>query len=77
VEVQHRLIEIVERILAEIRPELSGRNPLRTPGAMLYFGMINWMHTWLDAEGRAKPGRIAELAVNIFLEGITKAEMPA
>jgi hypothetical protein len=43
---------------------------------MLYFGMINWMHTWLDPEGRAKPQRIADLAVGTFLDGIEKAQLP-
>jgi AcrR family transcriptional regulator len=74
--IQHRLIEIVERVLAELRPELSGRNALRTPGAMLYFGMLNWTHTWLNPDGRAKPAKIASLAANIFLEGLMKAEIP-
>lgn len=77
VDIQHRLIAIVERILTDVRPVLSGRNALRTPAAMLYFGMINWMHTWLRPDGRAKPARIAELAVNIFLEGFAKAEIPS
>ena len=75
--IQHRLIGIVEQILGEIRPALAGRNPLSTPSAMLYFGMINWMHTWLDAHGRAKPSQIAELAANIFLDGIVKATLPS
>jgi AcrR family transcriptional regulator len=75
VDIQHRLIAIVEKILGEMRPELSGRAPLRTPAAMLYFGMINWMHTWLDPKGRAAPSEIAELAVRIFLDGIGKAKL--
>jgi len=77
VHVQHRLIGIVEQILGEIRPALVGRHPLRTPGAMLYFGMINWMHTWLDPEGRARPSEIADLAASIFLDGVEKADIPA
>lgn len=76
VEIQRRLIDIIEKILTEIRPDLGGRSPLRRPAAMLYFGMINWMHTWLNPAGRAKPARIAELAVNTFLDGIGRAEIP-
>jgi AcrR family transcriptional regulator len=75
--IQRGLIQIVEDILAQIRPALSGRNPLGTPAAMLYFGMINWMHTWLDASGRAKPARIADLTANIFLDGVVKADVPS
>ena len=75
--IQRRLIEIVESLIAEIRPDIPARSPLRLPTAMLYFGMINWMHTWLDPAGRAKPARIASLAVNIFLDGIGEAEVPS
>jgi hypothetical protein len=75
--IQRNLVRIVEEILAQIRPALSGRNPLGTPAAMLYFGMINWMHTWLDASGRAKPARIADLTANIFLDGVIKADVPS
>jgi len=76
VDIQRRLIEIVEKTVVELRPELSGRASLRRPSAMLYFGMINWMHTWLDPDGKAKPQRIADLAVGTFLDGIEKAELP-
>jgi AcrR family transcriptional regulator len=72
--IQRRLIEIVEEILAALRPGLSA--PLKRPAAMLYFGMINWMHTWLDPEGPVSPARIAELAANLFLEGIGRGELP-
>jgi AcrR family transcriptional regulator len=75
--IQRNLIRIVEEIIAQVRPALSGRNPLGTPAAMLYFGMINWMHTWLDASGRAKPARIADLTANIFLDGVIKADVPS
>lgn len=74
--IQRRLIEIVEEILLDVRPELRDEPALRRPATMLYFGMINWMHTWLDPSGRAKPAKIAELAVNMFLDGLRKGEIP-
>jgi AcrR family transcriptional regulator len=73
--IQRRLVEIVEDLLAELRTELGPRAALRWPSAMLYFGMINWTHTWMDAEGAVKPARIARLAANIFLDGLTKADL--
>ena len=74
--IQRRLIAIVEEILAALRPELVSRPAMKAPAAMLWFGMINWMHTWLDPAGPAPPSRIADLAVNVFLEGIEKGSLP-
>ena len=71
--IQRRLIAIVEDILAELRPDLP--DAMKPPAAMLYFGMINWMHTWLDPEGRVEPSRIAELAANVFLDGIERSHI--
>jgi hypothetical protein len=38
--------------------------------------MINWTHTWLDPDGAARPGQIATLAANMFLEGLERGEIP-
>lgn len=46
------------------------------PAAMLFFGMINWTHTWMNPKGRAKSSEIAELAANIFLDGLEGAGLP-
>ncbi|HWA91710.1 MAG TPA: TetR/AcrR family transcriptional regulator [Rhizomicrobium sp.] len=75
VRIQRRLLDIVQALLVEIRPELARRAQLKRPAAMLYFGMINWTHTWLDAEGRASPERVAALAVSVFLDGIAKGQL--
>lgn len=69
--IQRRLIEIVEKLIGEVRSDLGSR--MRPPAAMLYFGMINWMHTWLDPDGPVQPSRIAQLAADIFLDGIGRS----
>ncbi len=68
--IQRRLVDIVEELLTDIRSDLGARAALRWPTAMLYFGMINWTHTWLDPRGTVEPERIATLAAEIFLSGI-------
>jgi len=75
VDIQHRLIGIVRDILTELRPELHAKPALGLPAAMLYFGMINWTHTWMDPAGAVKPARVAELSADIFLDGFLEAAL--
>jgi AcrR family transcriptional regulator len=74
--IQRRLVDIVEELLTEIRSDLGARTALRWPTAMLYFGMINWTHTWMNAGGPAKPDKIAKLAASVFLDGLIAADIP-
>ncbi len=76
VAIQRRLVDTVETVLKEIRPDLAHRAALEWPAAMLYFGMINWTLTWMQAGGPAKPAQIAGLAANIYLDGIEGAKIP-
>jgi AcrR family transcriptional regulator len=73
--IQNKLIDIVQDILGKLRPDLV-KSPLRRPAAMLYFGMINWTHTWMDPSGPARPLKIAELSANVFLNGFLEAAIP-
>jgi AcrR family transcriptional regulator len=73
--IQRRLIAIVEELLTDIRADLGVRAALRWPTAMLYFGMINWTHTWMDARGPLKPDKIATLAASVFLDGLVAADI--
>ena len=43
---------MVEELIRALRPD-SG--PLALPLTMLFFGMINWTHTWFRAEGGFRP----------------------
>jgi AcrR family transcriptional regulator len=64
---QRRIIAIVETLVREIRPEAG---PVTTPLTMLFFGMINWTHTWFRPDGKIGPEAVAELAVNLMLTGL-------
>jgi AcrR family transcriptional regulator len=68
---QRRIIAAVEELIGEIRPETG---PLALPLAMLFFGMINWTHTWFRAEGRVSADRLADMAVDVMLNGVRTAE---
>jgi AcrR family transcriptional regulator len=72
VDKQRRIIRVVEDQLTEMRPEL-GESPQLLPLAMLFFGMINWTHTWFRPEGELTPDAVADLAARLMLEGLDGA----
>lgn len=67
---QRALVDAVDGIVAELSPLLAKKPRERRAATMIYFGMINWTHTWLDPKGALGAADIAKLAVDIFLKGI-------
>ncbi|HCK83481.1 MAG TPA: TetR/AcrR family transcriptional regulator [Hyphomonadaceae bacterium] len=70
VAVQRGLIETVRKLLVEIEPSLKRKRAEGFAAAMLFFGMINWTHTWFDPKGPVSAGALAEMAVDLVLEGL-------
>jgi hypothetical protein len=64
---QRRIIEVVESLVREIRPDL---NPITLPLSMLFFGMINWTHTWFRPGGKIGEEELARLAMGLMLDGL-------
>jgi AcrR family transcriptional regulator len=71
--VQRGLIDIVRRVLIELEPSLKQKNGRAVAATMLFFGMINWTHTWFDPKGPVSAGALAEMAVDLTLGGLGKA----
>jgi AcrR family transcriptional regulator len=67
---QRELVRAVEALLLAIRPDLAARPGGARPVAMLFFGMINWTHTWYDPAGPAAPAAVADAAVDLVLGGL-------
>ena len=40
---------------------------------VLFFGTINWTHTWFDPKGAVSAGALAQMAVDLTLGGVRKA----
>lgn len=74
VSVQRGLIETVRALLVEIEPRLRKARGADTVAAMLFFGMINWTHTWFDPKGAVSPDALADMAVQLTLGGVAKVE---
>lgn len=73
VAVQRGLIDAVRKLLSEIEPGLKKKSGESFAAAMLFFGAINWTHTWFDAKGPVSAERIADMAVSLTLGGLPKA----
>ena len=63
---QRRVIAVAESIIADIAPDQDAR-----VNAMLFFGMINWTHTWFDPAGAVMPEMLAMRVVDLMLRGLT------
>jgi AcrR family transcriptional regulator len=68
---QRRIIAVVESLVREIRPET---NPITLPLTMLFFGMINWTHTWFRPAGKMRAEELAKLAVDLMLNGLERVQ---
>ncbi|HWH22335.1 MAG TPA: TetR/AcrR family transcriptional regulator [Allosphingosinicella sp.] len=68
---QRRIIAVVETLIREVRPDA---NPLTLPLTMLFFGMINWTHTWFRPGGRIAAEDLADLAVDLMLNGLERLQ---
>ncbi len=75
VAVQRGLIESVRKLLVEIEPTLKKRDGASFSAAMLFFGTINWTHTWYDPKGAVTPKALADMAVDLTLGGIARAAL--
>ena len=62
---QRRIIEAAESVITEIAPGGGAR-----VNTMLFFGMINWTHTWFDPTGPVMPEMLALRVVDLMLRGV-------
>ncbi|MEM7728340.1 MAG: TetR/AcrR family transcriptional regulator [Pseudomonadota bacterium] len=60
---QRTIVEVFETLLAEARPQISDIGA-RT---MLYFGMVNWVHTWFDPRKGLSRDALAKLIADTAL----------
>ena len=74
-EPQRRVVAAFADAIAAVRPNLA-RNELDRPLAMLLFGMINWMFTWLRPDGSLSHEQMAPLVADLFFGGLEAVRKP-
>lgn len=67
---QRQLIQTVEEILTGLHAPLGDDRTKRRAAAMLYFGMINWTHTWFRSDGALDADGFADMVVVLVRRGI-------
>lgn len=70
-QIQNRIINRAVLLLLEIRPDAEIPRRKSTALAMLFFGMVNWVHVWYKPSGSIKPDDLTTLIVDTFLDGFT------
>lgn len=72
---QRRVVAAFADAIAAVRPNLA-RNELDRPLAMLLFGMINWMFTWLRPDGSLTHEQMAPVVADLFFGGLEAVRKP-
>jgi AcrR family transcriptional regulator len=67
---ERALIETVDGLIKQLSRKLAVRAQERRMATMMYFGMINWTHTWFDPGGPIKGQAFADQVVDTFLDGL-------
>ena len=72
VAIQRALIEKVRLILVEAEPALGARKGQALAATMLFFGAINWTHTWFSPDGAIGADQFADMAVDMMMGGVAR-----
>jgi TetR/AcrR family transcriptional regulator len=72
---ERAVVDGFAQAVAGVRPELANA-ALATPMAMLLFGMINWMFTWMRPDGTLDYDTLAPMVADLFLGGLPAVGIP-
>ena len=75
-ELQRQVVVAFSDAIAAARPELVAAH-LHKPLAMLLFGMMNWMFTWLQPDGTLSHADMAPVVADLFMGGLGAVKPPA
>ena len=73
---QRQVVGAFADAIGSARPE-QARGILEKPLAMLLFGMMNWMFTWLKPEGTLSHAAMAPVVADLFFGGLAGIRSPA
>lgn len=72
---ERAVVEAFDQAVAQLRPDADGAG-LSKALAMLLFGMMNWMFTWLRPDGTLDHEAMAPVVADLFLGGLPAVQTP-
>jgi hypothetical protein len=73
---ERKVVAAFADAIAAARPELRAASMVK-PLAMLLFGMMNWMFTWLQPKGALTHADITPMVADLFFGGLGAVRVPA
>jgi AcrR family transcriptional regulator len=70
---ERRVVDLVADVVRRLDGPLAAERDVLKPITMMLFGMINWTYTWYRSDGPIKPEQLADLAADLFLNGLCQA----
>ncbi len=64
---QRKIVALVEDMIVAAKPSLKKDRASLRAKTMLYFGMLNWTHTWFKPKGAITRDGLANMAADIIL----------
>ena len=68
---QRSLVEVIEELFLKLQPRFRRQRKFLRPAAMLFFGTINFTHTWFHSDGPVSAEQLAAMATDLLFEGIS------
>lgn len=75
-QLETRLVDLMVSLLREINPTLMKPVQVRTPYALLLYGMVIWTFTWYRRDGAIRPAELAARISDLFVNGFKHAGHP-
>ncbi|MDR0225055.1 MAG: TetR/AcrR family transcriptional regulator [Burkholderiaceae bacterium] len=72
---ERAVVEAFAQAVSQLRPDADGAG-LSKALAMLLFGMMNWMFTWLRPDGTLDHQAMAPVVADLFLGGLGAVQPP-
>ncbi|HYW76943.1 MAG TPA: TetR/AcrR family transcriptional regulator [Gammaproteobacteria bacterium] len=71
-----KIVDVLIGLLEDINPGLLKPAKVKTPYAMLLFGMLIWTFTWYKKSGPVSPRELALRISKLFMEGLREGTFP-